>query len=209
MVIKFIGDALLAVWGAPLPEPKPQERAVLAALAIRAATAQEIEGLMLRTRVGINTGMVLAGNFGSDTRFEYTVLGDAINIGQRLEQLNKQLGTEILVSEATRSRLSDRIRIRDLGRFVLPGKTTPVGVSEVIEACQPGTPPPAWHKTFAEALDHFTRGELAAASDLFAKVGEARGGKDGPSEFYLEQIRRLPEGIVPPNWDGIIRLDTK
>jgi len=209
MVIKFIGDALLAVWGAPLPEPKPQERAVLAALAIRAATAQEIEGLMLRTRVGINTGMVLAGNFGSDTRFEYTVLGDAINIGQRLEQLNKQLGTEILVSEATRAWLSDRIRIRDLGRFMLPGKTTPVGVSEVIEACQPGTPPPAWHKTFAEALSHFTRGELAAASDLFAQVGEARGGKDGPSEFYLEQIRRLPERIVPPNWDGIIRLDTK
>jgi adenylate cyclase len=208
MVIKFIGDAVLAAWGAPLPEPKPEERAVLAALAIRAATAQEIEGLMLRTRIGVNTGMVLAGNFGSDTRIEYTVLGDAINIGQRLEQLNKQLGTEILISEATRSRLSDRIRVRNLGRFVLPGKTAPVGVWEVIGQCEPSAPTLAWLTAFAEALDRFGKGDFAAASEMFGKVIESRSGKDGPSEFYQEHIRQLPRPVAA-DWDGIIRLGTK
>lgn len=209
MVIKFIGDALLAVWGAPLPEPKPEERAVLAALAIRTVTAQEIEGLLLRTRVGINTGMVLAGNFGSDTRFEYTVLGDAINIGQRLEQLNKQLGTEILISESTRSRLGESIQVREVGRFVLPGKTTPVGVWEVIGTREPGFPVPAWLQTFAEGLDQFADGDLEAATLRFNKVIDSRGGKDGPSEFYREHIRRLPGKPDPATWDGIIRLESK
>jgi adenylate cyclase len=209
MVIKFIGDALLAVWGAPLPEPKPEERAVLAALAIRTVTAREIEGLMLRTRVGINTGTVLAGNFGSDTRFEYTVLGDAINIGQRLEQLNKQLGTEILISESTRSRLGESIQVREVGRFVLPGKTTPVGVWEVIGTREPGSPVPVWLQTFAEGLDHFADGDLEAATLRFDKVIDSRGGKDGPSEFYREQIRRFPGKPDPATWDGIIRLESK
>jgi adenylate cyclase len=209
MVIKFIGDAVLAAWGAPLPEPKPEERAVLAALAIRAATAQEIEGLMLRTRIGINTGMVLAGNFGSDTRIEYTVLGDAINIGQRLEQLNKQLGTEILISGITRSRLSNRIQVRKLGRFVVPGKTAPVEVWEVLGQSEPGSLAPAWVDTFAEALDRFGKADFVAASDLFAKVTERRGGKDGPSEFYCDHIRHLPGNVAASDWDGIIRLGSK
>src|SRR5262249_20660475 len=139
-VIKFIGDAVLAAWGAPLPEPRPEERAVLAALAIGEATSREIEGLRLHTRIGINTGTVLAGHLGSNTRMEYTVIGDAINVGHRLEQLNKRLGTQILASESTCAKLSNRIQRRWIGRFILAGKTSPISVWEILGPCPPDDP---------------------------------------------------------------------
>src|SRR5262249_18520246 len=98
-IIKYIGDAVMAVWGAPLTDPKHAQRAVLAAWGMHQAGLQEIEGRRLRTRIGINTGLVLAGNLGSTFRFDYTLIGDTTNFASRLEGLNKYLGTDILISE--------------------------------------------------------------------------------------------------------------
>jgi adenylate cyclase len=209
-VIKYIGDAVMAAWGAPLPDPNHPQTAVSAALAMHRAGEKEIEGRRLRTRFGINTGICLAGNLGSDTRFDYTLFGDTTNLASRLEGLNKYLETEILISDSTRSRLNGSVKARPLGRFILAGMTKPVLVHEVLGEDSEFETEPAWLKSFSQALDHFTKREFDPAEILFRKAIETRQGHDGPSEFYLRQIetaRRSPAGNTP--WDGTVRLAEK
>src|SRR5205085_6306726 len=116
-IIKYIGDAVLAVWGAPLPDAEHPIKATRAAWRMHLASGKEVLGHKLITRVGIHTGEVLAGNLGSAYRFDYTVIGDAVNFAARLEALNKILGTRILISDATVSQLKGEFITRRLGEF--------------------------------------------------------------------------------------------
>jgi adenylate cyclase len=209
-IIKYLGDAVMAAWGAPMAEPRPATRAVLAALGMQHVGRKEIAGRILRTRFGINTGMVLAGNLGSEFRFDYTLIGKAANLASRLEGLNKYLGTEILISESVRRELEAQVLVRNVGSFIVVGSTQATGVYEVIGLTADFQPPPPWLDLFARALAQFTKRELDAAGELFRKVIEQRGGQDGPSNFYLKQIaqaRSAPESDTP--WDGNIHLDSK
>jgi adenylate cyclase len=209
-IIKYIGDAVMAVWGAPLPEPRHAERAVLAAWGMSQAGQREIAGRRLRTRIGVNTGMVLAGNLGSEFRFDYTLIGDTTNFASRLEGLNKYLGTEILVSEFTRLQAGNGIKFRSLGHFRVAGKSKPAGICEVIGPAKDYQTDPPWLAVFARALDCFTRGEFQEAEQLLHQVIALRGGKDGPSEFYLEQILHARKNVPASKaWDGTIQLDSK
>jgi adenylate cyclase len=134
---KFVGDAVMALFGAPVEDPDHAEHAVQAALAM----LDELDGLnrtwsaqgrpTLKIGIGVNTGDMVAGNIGSETIMSYTVIGDAVNLGSRLESLNKQYGTTIIVSETTRARLGERYDIRPLGDVVVKGKTRPVAIFEI------------------------------------------------------------------------------
>ncbi len=209
-IIKYIGDAVMAVWGAPVPDPKHAERAVLAAWGMNQAGQKEIEGRRLRTRIGVNSGLVLAGNLGSDFRFDYTLIGDTTNFASRLEGLNKYLGTEILISEATRNQLSDRIKVRFLGRFIVVGKKTPVGICEVLGLSSSFPRDPEWLAVYADGLNSFVRRDLNEAARMMHKVKELRGGKDGPAEFYLGEIAKARESVVGEGtWEGTVRVDSK
>jgi adenylate cyclase len=136
---KFVGDAVMALFGAPVEDPDHAEHAVLAGLAM----LRELETLnrgwagqgrpTLAIGVGINTGEMVVGNIGSEAIMSYTVIGDAVNLGSRLESLNKEYGTSLIVSEMTRARLKGRYDIRSLGEVVVKGKTRPVAVFEVRE----------------------------------------------------------------------------
>jgi adenylate cyclase len=134
---KFVGDAVMALFGAPLEDPDHAEHAVQAALAMLGELDELNRGWAAQGRptlaigVGINTGEMVAGNIGSVTIMSYTVIGDAVNLGSRLESLNKQYGTTVIVSETTRARLKGRYDIRPLGDVVVKGKTKPVAVFEV------------------------------------------------------------------------------
>ena len=209
-IIKYMGDAVMAAWGAPMAEPRPATRAVLAALGMRHAGRKEIEGRLLRTRFGINTGTVLAGNLGSDFRFDYTLIGKAANLASRLEGLNKYLGTEILIAESVRVELEEDILVRDVGGFIVAGTSQVTRVFEVIGFTAEFQPRPPWLDLFAEALDHFQKRDLNAAEELFQEVINQRGGQDGPSSFYIKRIghARLAgdTGVV---WDGNIHLESK
>jgi len=143
---KFVGDAVMALFGAPLDDPAHAEHAVQAALAM----LKELEELnrrwtaesrpTLAIGVGVNTGDMVAGNIGSESIMSYTVIGDAVNLGSRLESLNKQYGTSVIISDATRERLQGRYDIRALGDVVVKGKSQPVAIFEVKEAA--GAPHP-------------------------------------------------------------------
>jgi adenylate cyclase len=204
LLIKFIGDAVMAAWGAPLPAPSPAERAVRAAWKIAETGKVDIAGRRLRTRLGINTGLVLAANVGADV----PLLGDAINVAARLESLNKQLGTEILISDSTASPLDGGIQLRSLGKFVVAGRTNPIGICEVLGLGSTDNTP-QWLSTFNRAREQFVSRDFDQAEALFREVIAHRG-KDGPAEFFLKQIETLR--AKPPTsekWNGVIKLDTK
>jgi len=209
MIIKYIGDSVMAVWGAPVADPRPAERAVLAAIGMRHAGLKEFRGRRLRTRIGINTGMVLAGNLGSEFRFDYTLIGEATNYASRLEGLNKYLGTDILISETTRAELSDAIQYRSLGRFLVSGKTKSAEVFEVLGPTVEYRPPPAWLDVFARALGHFQKRELAESECLLREVLALRGGSDGPANLYLNEIEKARSQPQSENWDGVVTLGAK
>jgi adenylate cyclase len=144
-VDKFVGDMVMALFGAPLGDPDHADHAVSAALDMLA----ELETLNARWAaegrptldigVGVNTGEMIAGNIGSDTIMSYTVIGDAVNLGSRLESLNKQYATHIIISDQTRIRLKGRYDMESLGNVVVKGKTEPVAIYQV----KPAGPDPS------------------------------------------------------------------
>ncbi len=136
---KFVGDMVMALFNAPLDDPDHAEHAVQAALEMieelqRLNSAWKDQGRFsaLDIGIGVNTGPMIAGNIGSEAIMSYTVIGDAVNLGSRLESLNKQYGTRIIISEATRSQLKSRYVFRPLGDVVVKGKTMPVAIFEVV-----------------------------------------------------------------------------
>jgi adenylate cyclase len=135
---KFVGDMVMALFGAPLDDPDHADHAVEAALDMLGELQRLNErwqgegGPALDIGIGINTGPMIAGNIGSEAIMSYTVIGDAVNLGARLESLNKNYGTRIIISEATRSRLKGRYAFRALGDVVVKGKTYGVPIFEVL-----------------------------------------------------------------------------
>jgi adenylate cyclase len=134
---KFVGDMVMGLFGAPIEDPAHADHAVLAAIEM----VEALERLNVRWRaegrpaldigIGINTGEMIAGNVGAEAIMSYTVIGDAVNLGARLESLNKDYGTRILVSEATRAKLTAAVATRPIGSVTVKGKTQPVVVHEV------------------------------------------------------------------------------
>jgi adenylate cyclase len=137
-VDKFVGDMVMALFGAPLDDPEHADHAVAAALEMldelrRLNDAWRAEGRpALDIGIGINTGPMIAGNIGSEAIMSYTVIGDAVNLGSRLESLNKNYGTRIIISDATRSCLKGDYVFRPLGDVVVKGKTKAVPIFEVV-----------------------------------------------------------------------------
>jgi adenylate cyclase len=209
MLIKYLGDGVMAGWGAPVPDPQHAEHTVLAALTIIRGGKEQSDGPVLRTRIGINTGIFLAGNLGSEVRFDYTFFGDATNFASRLEGLNKYLGTDILISEATFRQLKDGIQTRPVGRFIVVGKGNPAAVYEVLGRTTEFQPTPPWLETFAQGLELFAKRELDTAEKHFRETIELRQGADGPSQFYLQRIERERTKPDTSVWDGTVRLEAK
>jgi adenylate cyclase len=135
---KFVGDMVMALFGAPLDDDRHAEHAVEAALDMLAELDRlnqrwTADGRQpLEIGIGISTGPMIAGNIGSDAIMSYTVIGDTVNLGSRLESLNKQYNTRIIVSDATRAALPDRYILRPLGEVVVRGRTQPAAIFEIV-----------------------------------------------------------------------------
>jgi adenylate cyclase len=207
-IIKYVGDAVMAAWGAPVHEPAHAICAVEAACDLRALTELEVRGRKLRTRIGVNSGKVLAGNLGSSFRFDYTMIGDTTNFASRLESLNKYLGTQILISEAVRERLENKFSTRHLGEFRVAGKVHSVRIHELLGRNGADSGQWDWIDAFEAGLELFRAGKFSDAADLMNRACQLRGGSDGPAEFYLRKIAVLRSQEVE-NWNGIIELSEK
>ena len=208
-IIKYIGDAVFACWNAPLTVPDHPFKAARAAWAMHEASKEIVLGRALTTRVGVCTGEVLAGNLGSPYRFDYTAIGDTTNFASRLESLNKQLGTDVLVADSTRQRLGDRFIVRALGNFIVAGKTNAVAIHELIAPIEHKPADLAWLVTWDEALKALRQGDFVTLQKALREVVWQRGGSDGPSEFYLKYLARLEAEHHLQEWTGTIQLTEK
>jgi adenylate cyclase len=204
---KYIGDAIVAFWNAPLGQDDHAARACRAALRCQQRLAelrpqfQESTGAVVKNRIGLNTGEVTVGNMGSYERFNYTILGDAANLASRLEGANKAFGTYLMVSEATWQQSGGNFVGRELARLRVVGRKTAVRVYEL--AGLPGTERPAHFAAFEAALAQFYAGDFAAALAAFEKLPD-----DPASRAYAAQCHDLL-AHPPAAWDGVWSLTEK
>ncbi len=208
-VDKFVGDAIMAFWGAPLDDPDHAARACAAALESQrrlAALRAESPGTplaALHARVGIATGEVLVGNIGSHARFNYTVMGDVVNLAARLEGLNKLYGSAILVGESVIAAAAERVVARPVDLVRVKGKRRGVVVFEPLAmADEAGAEAArATAARFAAALAAYRARDFAAASAAYEAEARARP-DDAVAEFLLARSRRLERAPPPAAWDG-------
>jgi adenylate cyclase len=212
---KYIGDAIMAVFGAPLPQPDHAARACGCALDmidVLAADQEKWRSLgpaSVNIGIGVNTGPMVVGNLGSARRFDYTVVGDAVNLGSRLEGTNKIYGTHIIISESTYALVKDQFLCRELDLVRVKGKTQPISLYELVSRA-PGSPEEvAFIQLFHEAARHYRAQEWDSAEALFSKAAGMRP-NDRPTLLYLERIGALR--ACPPDaaaWDGCFTMTSK
>lgn len=211
---KYIGDAIMAFWGAPLDDPDHAENGVMAAMEMQARAVRLREAFTrkgwpeLRLGIGVNTGVMNVGNMGSKFRMAYTVMGDAVNLGARLEGLTRQYGADILVGEDTCSRLPG-IVFRELDRVRVKGRNEPVAIFEPLG--RQGKLDPAMleeQEAFGHVYSHYLAREwdesVEHLHDLLKMKPEAK-----LFRLYLERIEHYRQQPPPPEWDGVFTHTTK
>lgn len=202
------GDSILAIWPAGGPEPAIRQRACQAALEMDLAVArfnqsEKANDRELPTRMGLHAGYLSLGNVGAVDHFEYRPVGDAVNTAARLEALNKQLGTSILVSEEVLDQIEDFVA-RPLGRFMLAGKSQPVAVCELIgRVNEVHSRKILMCAHFKRALEAFQRGAFDESWELFQRLA-AQGTKDGPARFYRRLCQQYRANPPEEGWDGTV-----
>jgi adenylate cyclase len=204
---KYIGDAVMAFWGAPVAQEDHALRACRAAMRF----LEELERLRpgwvaegvgeVEIGVGINTGLMVVGNMGSDVRFDYTVMGDAVNLASRLEGANKLFGTRVLLSEETFARVRAEVCGRRLGAVRVRGKQQPTRVYE-LRHLGPAMPQEAEVVAHFEAgVDAFSARDFEKAETRFQAVLR-HWPADGPTRRYLEEVAFLRLSPPGPDWDA-------
>lgn len=213
---KFIGDAVMAVFGTPFASAQDADNAVTVAIRMQRVLAAlnrrwRASGRpQFEVRIGINSGDVVAGNIGSARRMDYTVVGDGVNVAARLEGANKYLGTRILISASTRAQLNEHYHLREIDLIRVAGKLEPVPVFEVLDHGSA-----ALADTTVELLERFELG-LAAyrrrawlhAVAHFDAV-TALDPNDQPSQLLRNRSLHYHQNEPPRDWDGVWTLSEK
>ena len=209
---KFIGDAVMAFWGAPAANADHAVDACRAALAgqraLRASGLTDDGGRPLRVRVGINSGDMLVGNIGSEVRLNYTVIGDAVNVASRLEGANKEYGTDIIIGEETRRLAGDRILVRELDRLMVYGRTGGIAIYELLDIAETPAVLPAWVALHERGLAAYRSRDFAGAASLFRQVLDARP-DDQPARVMLERCSQYLQSPPGADWDATNAMKTK
>ena len=214
-VDKYIGDAVMAFFGAPVDYPDHAASACLAALDMHEKLKElnvrwKQEGFPpVNCRIGLNTGEVKVGNMGSLKRMDFTVIGDEVNLASRLEGANKAYGTAFMISESTYQDAKDSIEARELDLLAVVGKQKPVRVYQVLARKGKLDPKMAQLvKIFHQGLVAYRASKFADALELFKKCLEISP-SDSPSQVYLQRCQTYIETPPAPDWDGVWRLTKK
>ncbi|MBD3761892.1 GAF domain-containing protein [Sphingomonadaceae bacterium G21617-S1] len=213
---KYIGDAIMALFGAPFAGPNDADNAIatankmmveLKALNLKRTAAGEKP---IDIGLGISTGNVIVGNIGSIKRMEYTVIGDSVNLASRLEGANKAYGSKILFSEFTHARLADPKLVREIDLIRVKGRDFPVGIHESL-----GYRADEIDRGLGLMLEHYAKGFTAyramawrEAEQHFLAALKAMPG-DGPSAMYVERCRAFMKTPPGGDWDGVWTLTSK
>jgi adenylate cyclase len=211
---KYIGDAIMAFWGAPLPDPEHPSHAMAAALEMQAA-AENLRGLFvamgwpeLHIGVGLNSGTMSVGNMGSRFRRAYTVLGDRVNLASRLEGLTKKYGVGVIVGEDTAACALD-FAFREIDRVRVRGKHEPVSVYEPIGPLNQLTDAKREELArFANLAAAYRAGEWAEANRLCTELRKEHP-EDSIYALYQERIAFFMSTPPPADWDGVFTFTSK
>jgi adenylate cyclase len=208
-IATYVGDELMAIFGAPVEQPNHAKLACAAALAMRdarqvlAAKWAKLGRPPLSARTGINSGSMLVGNYGSKYRFNYSVLGDSVNLASRLEQLNKVYRTEIMIGEQTADLVGSAFRLRELDRVQVVGRAQALRIYELLGAKKAvlGANREQVLELYAAALEAYRKQRWDAAAEIFRQC-LALSPDDGPSRVMGERCQTMRDRSLPDNWDG-------
>ncbi len=213
---KYIGDAIMAVFGAPFSHPEDADNAVDSAAEmmrrLRAFNARrQAEGLQpIDIGIGLNTDEVLSGNIGSSKRMDYTVIGDGVNLAARLEGVTKAYGTRVLISELTVDVLEREHLLREVDRIQVKGKAQPVAIFEVLDYHDAESFPGLEQvlELWQRGLDAYHDKDWQGALEAFLGALEVNP-DDAPSRMYAERCRAFQDTPPPEDWDGVWVMKTK
>ena len=211
---KYMGDAIMAFWGAPAPVKNHAEQACITALSMM----EELNSLnqvwsqrgipRMNIGIGVNTGQMWVGNMGSHVRFDYTVIGDAVNLGSRLEGTNKQYGTNIIISEFTHSQIKENFLCRRLDSIRVKGKHEPVTIYELISKGEGTEEQRSLSERFESGLNLYSNAKwdeaMAAFHDLLLDFPE-----DKPTHVLISRCQQYKECPPPDDWDCVYVMTSK
>jgi adenylate cyclase len=209
---KFIGDAVMAFWGAPATNAEHAVDACRAALAchyaLRASGLTDDKGQPLKVRIGVNSGDMLVGNIGSELRLNYTVIGDAVNVASRLESANKEYGTEIIIGQETRRLAGDRVQVRELDRLMVYGRVEGLAIYELLGIAERGAEPPNWVALYESGLAAYRARNFADAGIFFERVLAARA-SDQPGRIMLQRCYQFLKSPPGKDWEATSVMKAK
>ncbi len=216
MLDKFIGDAIMAVFGIPEAKGDEEDRAVRTAIEMLKSLfswneVRRAEGKMpVDIGIGLNTDFVVSGNIGSKKRMDYTIIGDGVNLAARLESACKQYGARILVSEGTFRKLKGTYRSREADLVVVKGKTKPVAVYEILDYHSEHTFPNIVEvlSFFRDGLAKYRQKKWDQAMELFNQALSLNA-EDKLSKLYLHRCEMLKASPPPEDWDGVWVMESK
>ena len=203
---KYIGDAIMAVWGAPVAQPDHAIRACRAVVRQQQTLARLHEDWAARgkptpsARFGAHSGEMVVGNVGGSQRFDYTVLGDNVNLGARLEPINSQYGTSAMISQATYDQLDGQFVCRELDRIVVKGRSQPVTVFELLDEA-PNDAMAAYARAFKDCLSLYYNQQWSAATKAF-EAFQADYPDDQASALFIRRCAEYAQQPPPEDWNG-------
>src|SRR5262249_19337233 len=209
---KFIGDAVMAFWGAPTTNENHARDACRAALAcqraLRRSGLTDDQGRPLKIRIGINSGNMLVGKIGCEGGLNYTVIGDAVNVASRLEGVNKEYGSEIIIGEETRRMAGDAVHVRELDRLMVYGRQGGLRIYELIGLATGASETPSWVALYESGLAAYRGRNFAAALGFFQMLLAVREW-DRPARVMIERCRTFLKAPPGEDWEATAALQAK
>ena len=216
MLDKFIGDAIMAAFGLPVPHDDDEDRAVRAAIGMITALNEWNEEraaagkTAVQIGIGLNTDSIVSGNIGSPRRMDYTVIGDGVNLASRLEGACKEYSASILISENTYKRLRGTYRAREIDSVLVKGKSQPVAIYEVLDYHTPETFPNLMEAVnyWNSGLKHYRQSDWDRAIRAFREAA-AINTNDKLPPMYMERCHYLMKNPPGADWSGVWVMKTK
>jgi adenylate cyclase len=215
MIDKYIGDCIMAVWGVPIAQEDHAARACMAVCLLEERLPQIVEEELAKTdvrisiRMGLNSGLLVAGNVGGGKQFNYTVLGNEVNLAARLEGANKYFGTYSIVSEATKNAAGEDFVFKEIDKILVVGKKVPIKVFELVCRAE------KLDKSRRDIIDLFEQGlgeyrkqNWNEAISLFESCLAIDPG-DGPSKVFIKRCQEFRAAPPSSDWDGVYQMTSK